>query len=377
MTLLIPIFDELYALYKAEVLARNPGLTDWEPGSDLDALDGATGVVGDQVIRIIIDQAKARYIATAVGSDLDAAVTDLYPDLTRKAASGAVGTLYFARGTNTAGITVPAGTLASATVAGVTLTYATDEELAIPAGVVAEEGGSVTATCTTTGKGGNAAGSAIDTIVSAIADDITGDMTVNSVGRFVGGSDAETDDAYRARAQAYPSTLALGTVAAIQLAAIGVPGIFTASVDESALPDVVYVYIADAEGYSNAAQVGVAQTAVDRVRAAGVLVTVMAASRNTATISVTVYVATGKGTAALSASISAAIVAYGASLPPNSPIYLSQVEAAAIGVSTDIRGAVASCSNPVPVGDTVSASGAQNTIRIDATDLTITFSEVA
>jgi uncharacterized phage protein gp47/JayE len=200
-------------------------------------------------------------------------------------------------------------------------------------------------------------------------------MTVTSTGRFVGGSDAEADDAYRARAQAYPATLALGTVAALELAAIGVPGIFTAAVDESAIPDVVYVYIADAEGYSNAAQVDVAQTAVDAVRAAGVLVTVMAASRNTAVIAITVYVRTGKGTSALMTAISAAIVAYGASLPPNSPIYLSQVEAAAIGTSADIRGAVATCSTAV--GDTVSASSVSNTIRIDAGDLTVTFSEVA
>lgn len=376
MSLSIPTADELYALYKAEVLARNPGLTDWESGSVLDALDGASVIVGDQVIRIVIDQAKARYIATAVGSDLDAAVTDLYPSLTRKAASGAVGTLAFARGTNTAGITVPAGTLASATVAGVTLTYATDEELAIPAGVVTDEGGSVTATCTLTGAAGNANSGVITTIVSTIADDITGDMTVTNTGRFVGGSDAESDDAYRARAQAYPSTLALGTVDAIQLAAIGVPGIFTASVDESSLPDVVYVYIADADGYSNAAQVTAAQTAVDAVRAAGVLVTVLAASRNTAVIALTVYVRTGKGTAALSAAISAAVVAYGASLPPNSPIYLSKVQAAAVDVDTaNIVGAVATCDTAV--GDTVSASSTSNTIRIDATDLTITFSEVA
>lgn len=377
MSLSIPTADELYALYKAEVLARNPGLTDWEPGSDLDALGGGAMIVGDQVIRIIVDQVKARFIATATGSDLDAAVTDLYPDLTRKAASGAVGTLLFARGTNTAGITVPAGTVVSATIAGVTLSYTTDEELAIPAGVDPEEGGSVTATCTTTGAAGNASGSTITTIVSTIADDIEGDMTVNNPARFVGGSDAETDDAYRARAQAYPSTLSLGTVAAIQLAALGVPGIFTASVDESYVPDggAVLVYIADLDGYSNAAQVAAAQTVVDAVRAAGVLVTVMAASRNTATIAITVYVGVGKGTAALSSAISAAIVAYGASLPPNSPIYLSKVQAAAVDVDpTNIRGAVATCDTAV--GDTVSASGAQNTIRIDAADLTITFSEV-
>lgn len=372
----LPTADELYAIAKAEVIARAPSATDWEPGSVLDALTGAAVIVADQVIRIVVDQMRARFIATATGSDLDAAVTDLYPSLTRKAASGAVGTLLFTRGTNTAGITVPAGTVCSATVNGVTLTYATDEELTIPAGTDPDEGGSVTATCTTTGPAGNAASSLITTIVSTIADDVEGDMTVTNAARFVGGADAESDDSYRARAQAYPSTLALGTVAAIQLAAQGVPGIATASVDESALGDsgIVYVYIADQDGYSNAAQVEDAQTVVDATRAAGVLVTVLAASRNTATIAITVYVRVGKGTAALRSAISAAIVAYGGSLPPNNPIYLSQVESAAIGVSDDVQGAVATCD--AAVGDTVSASSASNTIRIDAEDLTITFVEV-
>lgn len=370
----LPTFDELYELAKAEVIARNPLLTDWEEGSDLDALTGGGAILADQVIRICVDLFAARFVTTASGDDLDAAVTDLYPDLTRIAAAGARGTLTFDRGSNTGSILVPALTTATGTAAdGTTLTFETTADGTIDS---VDDTVDIPARCTTTGSAGRLDAGAIDTITSVITDDLAGDMTVTNADRFVGGNDVETDDAYRARAQQYPASLSLGTVAAVELAALSAPGVAYATVDESevASSGYVYVYIADEDGRANDALAADAQSLVDDVRAAGVLVQVLPTTRELVDMTVTVYVASGKATATLQAAISAAVLAFSNGLAPSVSMYLSAVAAAAIAVSTDIRGAVAT--STATTGAAITPSATQNAIRIDSTALSVSFVEV-
>lgn len=364
----VPTFASIYAQGQAEAVARDPSLTDWNDGSVNDAVIGAGAVLADQSIRIGLDGFKARFIATATGDDLDAAVVDRYPELTRNLASGAVGTLTFDRGTNTGAINIPAALTVRATVNGTTYSFTTDAATVIDA---AADTVDVNATCTVTGTGGNVAAGTVTTIAGTIADDLTGDVTVTNADRFVGGSDDESDDDYRARAQAYPSTLSDGTVSALELAAVGVPGVSYATVDEGTV-GIVYVYVSDADGNGNAALADAAQTAVDAVRSAGVIVECVAAAREEVDLSLTVYVVAGAGTAALKAAISLAVLRYTGNIAPGESLYLSAAEAAAIGVSSVVRGAVASSTSAV--GETVTPTVAENALRVVSP--VITFTEV-
>lgn len=374
MSTALPTFDELYALAKAEVIARQPLLTDWEPGSDLDALAGMGSMLADQVIRICVDLFASRFVATAIDSDLDAVVVDLYPDLTRVAASGARGTLTFGRGTNVGAVGIPEGTTCTGVGSdGVTYTYATTEAGSIAA---LDSTADIPARCSTTGPAGRIAETSIDTITSSIPDDVEGDVTVTNAARFVGGADEETDDAYRARAQRYPTTLARGTVAALEVAALATPGVAYVTVYEgtgSAL-GYVYVYVADADGRGNAALAADAQTLVDAVRAAGVSVEVLASTRELVDLTVTVTVAHGKGTAALQAIIASAVLAYTDSVAPGARLYLSAAAAAAIGASVDVKGATAT--STATTGDYVEPSAVQDAVRVASGDLTVTLVEL-
>ena len=364
----VPTFASIYAQGQAEAVAHDPLLTDWNDGSVNDAVIGAGAVLADQSIRIGLDGFKARFIATAEGDDLDAAVVDRYPELTRNLASGAVGTVTFDRGTNTGSIFVDAGTSIRATVNGTTYSFTTDAAATIDA---AADTVDVNATCTVTGSGGNVAAGTVTTIASTIADDLTGDMTVTNADRFVGGSVDESDDDYRARAQAYPSTLSDGTVSALELAAVGVPGVSYATVDESTV-GIVYVYVSDADGRGNSALSDAAQAAVDAVRSAGVLVECVAAAREEVDLSVVCYVLAGTGTATLKAAVSAAVLRYTNGLAPGESLYLSAAEAAAIGVSTSVRGATAS--STAGTGASVAPTVSENALRVVSP--VITFTEV-
>jgi len=377
MSLTIPTVDELYTAARAETEARDPSLTDWNDGSALDGVTGGGVILADQIIRIGLDRFAGRMIATATGSDLDSAVTDRYPDLPRNLASASIGTLHVTRGGSTGILTIPAGTQARATVNGRTITVATISAAYMPA---VSSYYDVVARCTETGTAGNLPPNSLTAFVSALAGDAT--ATVNNLDYFAGGTADESDDAYRARAQAYPATLRKGTIAALEEGALTVPGVAYVTVDESYVETLgeVRVYVGDPDGRGNSALSDLVETELENWRAAGVRVTVYPSSREEITLSLTVYVLRGQGSDALSAACRAAVIGYAGALAPSIPLYLSAAEAAAYGVSPassggSIRGAVASCDDAV--GDTVSPSAAYHAIRVTDTTITVTLVEVA
>lgn len=372
MSLSIPTAAQLYAAARAEAQARQPSLTDWSEGSALDALTGAGVILADQSIRIGLDALAARMVATATGSDLDAAVTDRYPALTRRAASSAVATLTLTRGGSTGALSIPAGTLARATVNGVQITFATDDDATMDA---AGDTVDVIATCTATGTSGNVGAGLITTLPTALAGDVT--ATVTNSARAVGGAAAESDDAYRARAQAYPLTLTRGTVSALESGALTVPGVAHVTVDESliAADDCVYVYVGDPDGRGNAALSAAVAAVIEDYRAAGVLVTVLPAEREDVDLTVVVSVRQGRTTDALAAACRAAVIAYADGLAPSQRLYFSAVEAACIAVSTDVLGAQAS--STAGTGQYLSVSEPQNALRTTVAGLTLTLLAVS
>ncbi|MCI0346433.1 MAG: baseplate J/gp47 family protein, partial [Chloroflexi bacterium] len=189
----LPTFNELYDAGKSEIRSRNPDLTDFNEGSNLDAVTGAGAMLADEVLRYVIDLFAAQFVDTAEGVDLDALAADRF-GLTRKPAAGAVGTVTFTRGGSSGVLTIPAGTTLRATVNGESVTFTTDDDVDMAA---AETAADATATCTVTGATGNVAAGTVTTIVDAIPGDAT--ATVTNADRFAGGAPEETDDAFRDR----------------------------------------------------------------------------------------------------------------------------------------------------------------------------------
>lgn len=364
----IPTFDELYNAAKAETQARQPSLTDYSDGSALDAITGGGAVLADMQIRADLDAAAAKYIAIATGSDLDAAVTDIFPGCPRQAESASVGTLTFTRGGSSGVVEILAGTVVTATVNGQTVTFTTDSSVYLTGTTV-----DAIAHCSTTGTVGNVAAGVVTTIPMPIPDDTT--ATVTNADRFVGGAATETDDAYRARAQAYPLTLRRGTVAALEEGALSVAGVSYVTVDESLLSTdaTVYVYVGDPDGRGNAALASLVATELENWRAAGVLVVVDPAAREEVSVGVAVAVKTGAGTDALKASIRAAVLAYTNSLPAGGQMYLSTLESAAIRVSSDVLGAIAIITGATPTTDGVVPSVPQNALRVLSSALQVVY----
>lgn len=372
MSLTIPTADEQYAAFQAEAQARQATLTDWNPGSALDALAGATVIESDLTIQIALDQFAGKMIATATGSDLDAAVTDRYPTLTRRATAASVGTLRFTRGGSSGVLTVPAGTTVTATVNGRTVTVTTDAAAYMPAVATTID---AVATCSEVGTVGNLAAGTLTTLPTPLSGDAT--ATVTNLDRFVGGTDAEMDDAYRARAQAYPLTLRRATVAALEEGALTVPGVAYVTVDESAIGTSgwVYVYVGDPDGRGNDALAALVSTELDNWRAAGVRVSVLGAARYEVDLTLTVYVRTGTATDALREAVVASVLAYTDNLPAAASFYFSQAEAAATGVSADVLGALAT--STFGTAPYFAPPDSYKAIRVPASSLTVTFVEVA
>ena len=77
MTVAIPSFADLYDAAKAEMQSRDPRLTDFNAGSALDALAGGSAILADEALRIALHLAKAAFVDTATGDDLDTRITDL------------------------------------------------------------------------------------------------------------------------------------------------------------------------------------------------------------------------------------------------------------------------------------------------------------
>lgn len=369
MALAIPTFQQLYDAFKAEVQARNPALTDFTEGSNLDAIAGGASVLADLVIRQALAAFAAQFVDTATGTDLDALALDRF-GIERKAASSAYGYVVFTRGDGTGAIEVPAGTTLRATVAGVSVSFTTDSLIEIADG---DDTATVRATCTETGTAGNVAAAAVTTIVDTLDDDPT--ATVSNTERMVGGAEEETDAAFRDRIRRYFTTLRKGTVAALEAGAISVGGVAFAAVDEShrmsADGGYVLLLVADSEGYSNAALVEDVEAEIENWRAAGIWVQVDGAERQEETLALTIGVVSGSDQGAIRDAVKPVMLNLTDNLAPGATLYLSAVVAAAHSASSAIRYVTVTD----PVAD-IAPDTELSIVRVTSSGLTLSFIEV-
>lgn len=127
------------------------------------------------------------------------------------------------------------------------------------------------------------------------------DMMVTNAARAAGGNDRESDAEYRARIAARYTTASKGIKAAIELAALSVPQVRTATAYEILGSDGYAVgggelYVADKLGYSNQAMIDAVLAAMPDAMALGAWIDVFGASPVEESIAAAVTWETGKAT---------------------------------------------------------------------------------
>jgi uncharacterized phage protein gp47/JayE len=365
----LPTFDEMYEIGKAEVVDRNSDLSDWNEGSNLDAVVGGGAALADEVLRIVIAAFAEQFVDTAVGAALDVLALDRF-GLSRLPASASVGTLRVTRGGSTGDLLIAAGQAVRATVNGEIVTVTVDSDTYMDA---ADNTVDVLATCTETGPAGNVAEDVLDEFVGGLAGDST--ATVTNPARFTGGDVEETDEEFRDRIRRYLQTLRRGTVAALEAGALSVPGVQFATVDESFVaPEdggYVAIYIGDPDGRANEAQAALVEVEIEDWRAAGVEVRVLAAAREEISLALTVYHRSGVDAAELAAAVRAAVLSVTDSLAPNATLYLSAVIAEAQKADAGVLSVEIDSHT-----DDVEPTDPENALRVNSEDLSITLVEV-
>lgn len=362
----LPTFEELYDLGKAEVLSRNPGLDDWEPGSGNDAYIGGGAVVADQVIRVVIDRFAALFLDTAEGQDLLDLAEDRF-GLRPHPASSAVVTVTWTRSTSGA-YTIPAGTRFRARVGSRSVVFTADADTPIGAGQASVE---IAATSTATGHESNVAAGTVTEVVDPVPADPG--ATVTNPMRAAGGAPAEPHSRFRDRVRRYFPTLRRGTPEALEVGALSVPGVWFATVDEREIESSghVLIYVGDPDGEGNELLADAVAAEIVHWRAAGVLVRVLPAAREEVDLRITARIRAGVDGNALKEAMRIACAAHVEGLPPGATLYLSQVARAALRVSPDVLDAVVSSRNR-----NVTPSAPQNAIRLASGSPTFNVIEV-
>jgi hypothetical protein len=295
----VPSQQDLYDLYKNEVQAVNPDLTDFEDGSKLDSLGGGFSTAGQEVVKLIIDQFAKTFFDTAHGPEVTGGTDDLEnlaidhfgDEFARPEAAPAVGVVAFSRPTSAAGnVTINAGTIVKTEKDsnGVEQRFATEA-------TVTMTGLSINASveAVVAGAEGNVQNGTVTVIETALTDPT---VVVTNAATFTGGEAEDTDAEYREFIRNKIETLRGATKAAIEAAALNVAGIETATAIEDMIAvkewDIggnatvgdyfriprVRLFIADANGTASQALIDNVADAIFSVRACGVRIETIGAS---------------------------------------------------------------------------------------------------
>jgi uncharacterized phage protein gp47/JayE len=243
-----------------------------EEGDVTDFLIHAAAAGGDYNAGRAAATVKTLFLDTAFGQDLTDLADDRYGIL-RHEANQAVGSVTLARATAAAGGgDVLAGTIIATGFDSLGQTVEVETTALVTFGAL-ELSKSAPVRAVLAGAAGNVAAGTLTRIVSALFDPT---ITATNASRLAGGSEEESDESLRERVRTFPTTIRRATIAALEYGAKSVPGVVSASVQESET-GLVTVYVADGTGYSNAELNAAVQLELVNWRAAGVLVQVVAA----------------------------------------------------------------------------------------------------
>lgn len=293
MTTTVKSQQELYQVFKDEVVSLAPDFADFSPGALFDIIAGATSMIGNELAELIVAEFSKTFFGLAEGDDLEKLAVDHFGDSFAKPdAVKASGVVTFSRPNNSAGnITIPEGTVVKTikNSAGEEIRFSTDEDVIIT-------GTSITAdvTAAVAGSSGNVMDGKLTVIESALSDP---SITVSNSADMAGGADEFDDAEYLAFIKSKILALAGATEAAVEGAAKAVAGVGFAKLTTiervvidydietmGILEDAIYfripypvIYVADENGNSSQALIDAVKAAIHFVRACGVKVDVKGA----------------------------------------------------------------------------------------------------
>lgn len=225
----LPTFDDLFRIARDEVLARNARVSREaveREGMDANILIAAAGAMADECIGQVADISSSLFLDSAVETDLDRLVFDRY-GLTRKAAAASLGSVEFSTTLPAPGnFNIPTGVIVQT---GAGNQFVTVESVVFAVGTTGPL--VVAVRSVLAGAAQNVSIGTITSIVSAIPLSAP-DLKVTNSLATAGGDDAETDPSLRDRARRFFSTARRGTLAALEAAALGIPGVRKASAFE-------------------------------------------------------------------------------------------------------------------------------------------------
>lgn len=311
-------FDQMVADQAVAAQAQVPsrGL-DFSRGTVFRALAEAFASVGMWLQGLVLRVLAATRAATSRGADLDSWMADFF--LTRVRAAFSNGEVTFARFTPTLAALIPVK--ATVRTRDNTWTFQVVADRSHSAWSEEQQGyvlGAGVATLTvpvvalTPGAGGNAAAGS----VTLMSSPIPGVDTVTNAEAMVGGTEAETDEAFRQRFRDYLGSLSKATRPAIDYAVGQVQAGLSWSVLEGQQPDgapapaTFTLVVDDGTGTPSADLLAKVAAAVEQVRAIGVTYSVIGPVVVTANVTMVLTVTPGVDRPAVVGKVAAALEAH-------------------------------------------------------------------
>lgn len=288
MSASLPTRDDYFQVGAAEVLARSLVRPNGQrisreaiftEGTDINIIIAACAAMADESTRQLSMKMAALYLDSAEGEDLDRLVADRFsPSLIRKQAAPAVVDIKFSRGippSAGAAITYKVGTK-------IRTEQGTQFKLVEAAAFPLDGTGPIVAKAEAllSGEASNVGANQIKSFAGANPDP---NVLIKNEEPASGGRDVESEESLRNRARDFYISTRRGVLKAIEVGAITVGGVETATafeeVDSDGIPTgYVTLSIADRNGQANQLLASAVRTALLEYRAAGIVVDILLSS---------------------------------------------------------------------------------------------------
>lgn len=338
-------FTRLVQDYTAAVQGAATALLDFTTGSILRAIAEAQAGVALWLQGLVLRVLATSRLATSSAADVDSYIADF--GLIRLPAIAASGLATFSRFTPAAQAVVPVGaqvqTLDGAQTFAVIVDTGNAAYSATLGGyVIAAHVASlaVPVQALTGGAGGNISAGTLTVLQTGIS----GVDTVTNAAPFINGFDAESDAAVKARFVAFINSLSKGTVGAFEFAITnlrqGLQVKLRENEDYNGTPDngMVTIVVDDGSGAIPNALLTQCLAAVNAVRAAGIRVTVFAATVVTANVTMTITSAPGYDHATVAGQVQTALAAFITSLGVGNSLPFTRLAQIAYDASPGVAG---------------------------------------
>ena len=307
MQLSLQNFSTLVDSMASTVQGACSSLIDLTVGSVMRAILEASASVGLWLQYLVLQVLTMTRLATSIGSDADSWVQDF--GMTRLAATYASGSVVLSSFS-------PATQSATINTGATVRTSDGSQTFAVVNGPYMRQTGTASVTVQVQATVPGTAGNVQSGVVNVLGTAIPGIDTVSNPTAFTGGQAAETDSSLRLRFVTFINTRAQATEQAFVYAIISVQQNLTYSIQEniaadgSSLPGHVHIIVDDGSGKPTAALLASVSAAVDEIRPIGTSISVAGPSLLTAGISLTLTINSSADGASVQSNVNAALASY-------------------------------------------------------------------